>query len=79
MPSDITRDIASLPLEAQREVRDFVEFLKQKHGTPSSAEKPRSRKLADEPFVGMWKDRPEMSDAVEWVRRLRVSEWERRS
>ncbi len=73
MFSDIGRDISSLPPDAQREVRDFVEFLKTKHRASKAApRKTRRRKMAGEPFVGMWKDRPEMENAVEWVRRLRT-------
>ena len=28
-----------------------------------------------DPFIGMWSDRPEMSDSTEWVRTLRQQEW----
>jgi len=31
--------------------------------------------LADEPFVGMWKDREDMQDSTKWVRGLRRNDW----
>lgn len=31
--------------------------------------------IRDEPFIGMWHDRPEMSDSSAWVRGLRLGEW----
>jgi bifunctional DNA-binding transcriptional regulator/antitoxin component of YhaV-PrlF toxin-antitoxin module len=38
--------------------------------------KPRRKfSLKDAPFVGMWRDRDEMADSTEWVRRLRRDQW----
>lgn len=31
--------------------------------------------LGNNPALGMWADREDMRDGVEWVRRLRESEW----
>lgn len=31
--------------------------------------------LSNEPFVGMWSDRSEMDDSVQWVRNMRNQEW----
>lgn len=31
----------------------------------------------DEPFVGMWKDREDIADSSNWVRKLRQSQWNR--
>jgi len=46
------QEIASLPPEAQQQLKDFVAFLKARYLTMSSA-KARRTKLADEPFIGM--------------------------
>ena len=78
-PVRIARQIASLPFEAQKEVIDFVAFLKARHPTALRARKTRRIKLANEPFVGMWQDRKDMQDSAAWMRRLRNREWERRS
>jgi hypothetical protein len=74
--SSIIQDIDSLPPEAQREVIDFVAFLKARYGTSPRAFKSK-RKLADEPFIGMWRDRDDLEDSSAWVRDLRRREWER--
>lgn len=73
----LVRDIGSLPPEAQKQVSDFVAFLKTRYPVVPVARKAKRMKLADEPFIGMWRDREEMQDSSVWVRRVRESEWER--
>jgi len=63
--------------EAQKQVSDFVASLKTRYPAAQAARKAKRTKLADEPFIGMWRDREEMKDSRAWVRRLRESEWER--
>jgi hypothetical protein len=75
--ADLMRDIGSLPPEAQRQISDFVAFLKTRYPVVQAARKTKRRKLADEPFIGMWRDREDMRDSNAWVRRIRESEWER--
>ncbi|OGO73115.1 MAG: DUF2281 domain-containing protein [Chloroflexi bacterium RIFOXYC12_FULL_59_14] len=72
----IIQDITSLPPDAQKQVTDFVAFLKARYGTVPR-KKARLGKLEAEPFVGMWKDRKDMKDSAKWVRELRQHEWER--
>jgi hypothetical protein len=55
---------------------DFVAFLKARYPTTRPARKTRRTKLADEPFIGMWRDREDMQDSTAWVRSLRQREWE---
>lgn len=74
--ANIVRDIASLPPEAQKQVLDFVAFLKARYPTMSSARKTRRARLADEPFIGMWRDRDDMPDSTAWVRTVRRREWD---
>jgi hypothetical protein len=75
--ANIVREIASLPPEAQKQVMDFIAFLKTRHPTTLPVRKTRRTKLADEPFIGMWQDREDMQDSSAWVRSLRQREWER--
>ncbi len=70
----LLQDITSLPPEAQKQVSDFVAFLKARYGTVAR-KKTKHIKLKDEPFVGMWKNREDMRDSVKWVRELRQREW----
>lgn len=37
--------------------------------------KRKSFDFANQPFVGMWKDRSDLADSSNWVRQLRRSEW----
>ena len=74
--ANIVREIASLPPEAQKQVIDFVAFLKARYSTTQSVKKTRRTRLADEPFIGMWQDREDMQDSAAWVRTLRQREWE---
>ena len=74
---NIVREIASLPPEAQKQVIDFVAFLRARYATTPPVRKTRRTRLADEPFIGMWRDREDMQESTAWVRSLRQHEWER--
>jgi hypothetical protein len=69
---EILREINSLPPEAQRQLQDFVSFLRERYRSsqPKLAPLPD---LESEAFVGMWRDRDEMSDSSAWVRSIRQS------
>jgi hypothetical protein len=73
--ADLIRDLSSLPPEAQREVIDFIDFLKTRYPSPQATRKSGQRKLKDEPFIGMWREREDMRDSAAWVRDLRQKEW----
>ncbi len=73
--TDILNEINSLPIEAQKQVSDFIAFLKTRYSVPMNIRKTKRIRLADEPFIGMWQGREEMSDSTAWVRNLRSSEW----
>lgn len=75
--TDLIQDIGSLPPEAQKQVSDFVAFLKTRYPVAKATRRAKRPKLADEPFIGMWRDRADMKDSSAWVRRLREREWER--
>ncbi len=74
--SNLARDIASLPPEAQRQVADFVAFLKLRYRRRSPVKVSSVTELADEPFIGMWHDREDMNDSSAWVSQLRDRDWE---
>jgi hypothetical protein len=74
-PEEILREISSLPLEAQREVEDFVAYLHQRHGVRQPGAQPPRSELRGEPFIGMWRDCDEMRDSTAWVRNVRETEW----
>jgi hypothetical protein len=67
----IAQEIASLPPEAQRQVIDFVAFLRLRYPTEQTDRKIGRTRLADEPFIGMWRGREDMQDSTAWVSSLR--------
>lgn len=72
---NIWDDFASLPAEAQQQVAEFIASLRARYELRSSERELSPVDLADEPFVGMWRDRPEMQDSSQWVRKVRRTEW----
>jgi hypothetical protein len=67
---EILREINSLPLEAQRQIEGFIAFLYERYKNSSLGNAPASD-LKTEAFVGMWRDRDDMSDSSAWIRNTR--------
>ena len=70
---EIIKEYNALPLEARREVEDFVAFLRERY--KKKHKQTTDGNLSQEKFVGMWKDREDLQDGAVWVRELRESEW----
>lgn len=71
---EILQEIASLPPEGKRQVLDFITFVHQRYGRSQSNAQLASD-LSAESFVGIWQDRDDLMDSVDWVRNIRESEW----
>lgn len=71
----IWRQFNMLPDEARREVIDFIAFLQLRYRRLNFDKHHQVSKLAEEPFLGIWKDRKDFTDSVEWVRDCRKREW----
>ncbi len=71
----LARELEDLPPAAQKEVLEFVAFLRERHKAPSRATRVKRRDLALEPFVGMWRDRKDMATSADWVRKVRRTHW----
>ena len=71
----IYNDIKNLPPDAQRQVFDFIDFIKKRY--KPSPKKKQSRKInfASESFIGIWKDREDIKDSSTWLRSIRKTEW----
>jgi hypothetical protein len=71
---EILREINSLPIEAQRQIEDFISFLRERYKSspPKTTSTPN---LETEPFVGMWRDHEDMQDSTAWVRKVRETHW----
>lgn len=72
---ELWREIKSLPPMAQREVADFVAFLRNRYKPPCPTGRSKKTELTDEPFVGIWRNREDMEDSTKWVRTIRSREW----
>ncbi len=71
----IFNEIINLPPEAQKQVFDFIAFLRTRYQRSPAKKQPRKADLANESFIGIWKDREEMRDSGTWLRNIRKSEW----
>ncbi|HEX6292116.1 MAG TPA: DUF2281 domain-containing protein [Herpetosiphonaceae bacterium] len=71
----IWREFDTLPPQAQQQVADFIAFLHSRTSQATPATPSASSDFANEPFVGMWQDREDMSDSNIWVRQVRTREW----
>ena len=74
-PQKLSDEYASLPVEAQRQVADFIAFLQQRYDTGKTDRKPCQNDLRGEPFIGIWCNRHDLSDSSNWVRKTRRVEW----
>ena len=72
----LIKEMASLPIEAQKQVIDFIAFLKTRYSTVPVSPKTKRTRLSDEPFIGIWQGREDMRDSTAWVRSLRHREWD---
>ena len=76
-PETIWQQLTALPLDAQREVADFIAFLQQRDRPPKPSQQSPQVDLQTDPFIGMWKDREDMQDSTQWVRTIRQGEREK--
>lgn len=74
---ELLREIKSLPPDAYRELLDFIAFLRVRYRTHCKRDGSIKTDLANEPFVGIWRDRVDMENAGSWVRKTREQEWTR--
>jgi hypothetical protein len=74
-PEKIFDDISNLPPEAQRQVVDFIAFLRTRYKGSEQEKQVKRINLGNEPFIGMWKDREDMNNSSRWLRNVRKTEW----
>lgn len=70
---EILREIAALPPEGRNLLENFLEFMRQRYSNQNTPAP--NTLLPNESFIGMWRDRDEMTDSSAWIRSLRTSEW----
>ena len=74
-PEKIFDDISNLPPEAQRQVVDFIAFLRTRYKRTEREKQTERIDLVNEPFIGIWKDREDMNNSSKWLRNVRKAEW----
>jgi hypothetical protein len=70
----IQQDIKDLPEEAKVLLVDFIQILKKRYPQTQQTEN-LTLNLEDQPFIGIWSDRPETQDSSQWVRNIRQQNW----
>lgn len=73
---ELIKEIPSLPASVRLRIGRIIDTFR-KQSNQSSADRAGKIPLRDEPFVGMWSDREDMKDPVEWVRNVRRTLWDR--
>jgi hypothetical protein len=71
----VWHDYISLPPELQKQVADFITLLRARSTASRISKTAKRTKLANEPFIGMWRSRADLRDSRAWVRNVRQSEW----
>ena len=74
----IWREYTALPPELQKQAADFITFLRTRYAPPRGGKITKRTKLANEPFIGMWRNREDLQDSSAWVRNVRQREWKSR-
>lgn len=67
---ELIKEIPGLPKAVKLRIAKIIDAFR-KNAKPSIDDRVKNVRLRDEPFVGMWADREEMKDSVEWVRNVR--------
>jgi len=71
---ELLKTYGTLSTKERLELEHFIAKLRKQH-TEHPKPKKKLRPIREEPFFGMWKDREDMADPVEWVRKIRREHW----
>jgi hypothetical protein len=78
---ELLNEFLALPSEAQRQVIDFIAFLRQKYTVVDPASGSQGVDLLNDSFIGMWRvgvarrrHRQDLADSTAWVRSVRENE-----
>lgn len=72
---EIWSQLITLPPAAQQQVADFIAFLRVRYASARARKAVKRTELANEAFVGMWRNRNDLQDSSNWVRGIREREW----
>ena len=66
------RNVVTKVVSTMDEKQQVISLLQSLRERKLAAARAKKRKLADEPFIGMWKDREDMKDPHEYARKIRA-------
>lgn len=74
----IKAEIDTFPEELQLLLLDFIELLKKRYPSlkKDNLNLEITENIDDESFIGIWKDREDMQNSHDWVRKIREQEWQ---
>lgn len=72
---ELIRKIKELPSEAQKEAADFVDFLYKKYIKQGKKQATSRESVLESSFRVIGKDREDMQDSTEWIRKIRKNRW----
>ncbi len=70
----LVQAILALPIEERRLFEQRLKDIESPEMASASA-KAKAVDWKNHPCIGMWKDREDMKDSVQWVRDLRQRQW----
>lgn len=73
--NNILKEFDALPPEAQKQVLDFIAFLQMQYKPKRIKQVKQKAKLSNESFIGIWRNRDDLENSSDWVRKTRTSEW----
>ncbi len=73
--NELERRILALPEGARREIEALVSQLERVYAESRSSSDASPEGIRQHPFAGLWANRTDMTDSVEWVRSVRERQW----
>jgi hypothetical protein len=70
----INNKFESLPIEAQKQVLAFIDFLQKRYESKTKMQSVL-KPLSNKKFVGIWKNREDLKDISLWIRNVRKKQW----
>ena len=74
-PETLMKKFESLSNKEKKEVLDFIDFLRRRKNRLKKSSQNKIVSIEDEKFIGMWKNRADLTDSTTWVRNLRKTDW----
>ena len=73
---ELLKEFVTLPESVKHRIEKIISTFRN-HSKQTSGDQVKRTPLREEPFCGMWADREDMKDPVEWVRNIRKTQWDR--